>query len=65
MASEATALPAWLYPKNFVPWTGFEPVTHCLEGSCSIRLSYQGIKKIPACCIPEPQNVKQITYEVD
>ena len=20
--------------------TGFEPVTHCLEGSCSIQLSY-------------------------
>ena len=25
---------------NLVSQVGFEPTTHCLEGSCSIRLSY-------------------------
>ena len=24
------------------PLAGFEPATRCLEGSCSIRLSYRG-----------------------
>jgi hypothetical protein len=28
---------------EIVPWTGFEPMTHSLEGCCSIQLSYQGI----------------------
>ena len=25
----------------FVTWTGFKPVTHSLEGCCSIQLSYR------------------------
>ena len=31
-----------------VPRTGFEPMTYCLEGSCSIQLSYRGILKAVA-----------------
>ena len=26
---------------NLARLKGFEPLTHCLEGSCSIRLSYR------------------------
>ena len=29
-----------LYERTIVLQTGFEPVTYCLEGSCSIQLSY-------------------------
>ncbi len=37
----ATALTA----KNslVVSLVGFEPTTHCLEGSCSVRLSYRDV----------------------
>ena len=32
----------WYYSR--VPRTGLEPATLCLEGRCSIQLSYRGIK---------------------
>ena len=35
-----------------VRWKGLEPPTHCLEGSCSIQLSYQ---RISNCLIMIPQ----------
>jgi hypothetical protein len=31
------------YPTNQIPPTGLEPVTLCLEGRCSIHMSYGGI----------------------
>ena len=31
--------------KNMARLKGFEPLTHCLEGSCSIRLSYRRTRK--------------------
>ena len=27
---------------TYLPSAGFEPTTHCLEGNCSIQLSYDG-----------------------
>ena len=27
----------------YLPWMRFERMTYCLEGSCSIQLSYQGL----------------------
>ena len=32
------------HPKKVATPGGFEPPTHCLEGSCSIQLSY-GVKQ--------------------
>ena len=43
---------------TLVPWTGFEPVTRCLEGNCSIQLSYQGIKKDSSILYTEISKVK-------
>ena len=43
------AIPLWAWPLTTVVWLaypeGFEPPTYCLEGSCSIRLSYGYIAK--------------------
>ena len=33
---------------------GFEPLAHCLEGSCSIRLSYRRMKKMERVMGIEP-----------
>ena len=33
---------------SVAPRTGFEPVTRCLEGSCSIQLSYRGVPDLEA-----------------
>ena len=45
IVSNLTLLTAVRVPEDmiyFVPPTGFEPVAYCLEGSCSIHLSYEG-----------------------
>ena len=31
---------AWLAPNGLARQKGLEPLTYCLEGSCSIQLSY-------------------------
>ena len=38
---QSGALPTELHPPYLVRPKGLEPLTHCLEGSCSIHLSYK------------------------
>ena len=40
--------------------TGLEPVTYCLEGSCSIRLSYGRLSEVP---IRSPERVGETGFE--
>ena len=40
------------YTHHMARLKGLEPLTHCLEGSCSIQLSYQ---RISNCLIMIPQ----------
>ncbi len=42
--------------KYLVRLAGFEPATHCLEGSCSIQLSY---KRAPCVVVKLGRGVKQ------
>ena len=50
MGLEPTISRATIWRSNQLNYThlarlnGFEPLTHCLEGSCSIQLSYRRIK---------------------
>ena len=45
---QSGALPAELIPPYLARQEGFEPPTYCLEGSCSILLSYWRIYVLPA-----------------
>ncbi len=39
---------------------GFEPLTHCLEGSCSIQLSYRRIYRGERIRTSDPLLPKQV-----
>ena len=39
---------------------GFEPLTHCLEGSCSIQLSYRRINRGERIRTSDPLLPKQV-----
>ena len=39
---------------------GFEPLTHCLEGSCSIQLSYRRISHAAACTVQPTSKMERV-----
>ena len=39
---------------------GLEPLTHCLEGSCSIQLSYRRISHAAAVYDPTPFRMERV-----
>jgi hypothetical protein len=62
---QSGALTAELYPPQLARLKGFEPLTHGLEGRCSVRLSYRRITVGAACRIAlgiaSPLTISDIT----